>query len=84
MTKQTIVFINFVPTNLEENITIGDTVLDKNFKEFIALLNSNKVKHLVVGGYALAFHGHPRYTKDIDIRVCSWLTKGRQLAILII
>ena len=42
-------------------------MINKDFKEFIALLNSHKVKYLVVGGYALAFHGHPRYTKDIDI-----------------
>src|SRR5690606_12554104 len=27
----------------------------------------NKVKYLVIGGYAIAFHGHPRYTKDLDI-----------------
>ena len=42
-------------------------MLNKNFKEFIELLNSNNVKYLVVGGYALAIHGHPRYTKDIDV-----------------
>lgn len=42
-------------------------MLDKNFKEFIGLLNKNRVRYLVVGGYALAVHGHPRYTKDIDI-----------------
>lgn len=43
--------------------------LDKNFSEFIALLNENKVRYLVVGGYALAFHGYPRYTKDLDVWV---------------
>ena len=42
-------------------------MIDKNFKEFIELLNKNRVRYLVVGGYALAVHGHPRYTKDIDI-----------------
>ncbi|MCB0522228.1 MAG: nucleotidyltransferase [Lewinellaceae bacterium] len=41
-------------------------VLDSNFKEFIELLNANGVKYLVVGGFAVAFHGYPRYTKDID------------------
>lgn len=41
--------------------------INKDFKEFIKLLNANKVKYLIVGGYAVAFHGHPRYTKDIDI-----------------
>ena len=42
-------------------------MLSKDFKEFIELLNENKVRYLVVGGYAVAFHGHPRYTKDIDV-----------------
>jgi len=42
-------------------------MLSKDFKEFIKLLNENNVKYLVVGGYAVAFHGHPRYTKDLDI-----------------
>ena len=41
-------------------------VLDENFKEFIKLLNANGVKYLVIGGYAVAYHGYPRYTKDID------------------
>ena len=42
-------------------------MLSKDFKEFLALLNLNRVDYLVVGGYALAAHGHPRYTGDIDI-----------------
>jgi len=42
-------------------------MLNQDFKEFIQLLNSNQVKYLVIGGYAVAIHGHPRYTKDIDI-----------------
>jgi hypothetical protein len=42
-------------------------MLSKDFKEFIELLNENKVGYLVVGGYAVAFHGHPRYTKDLDV-----------------
>jgi hypothetical protein len=42
-------------------------VLDKDFKEFIESLNANKVKYLIVGGYAVALHGYPRYTKDLDI-----------------
>lgn len=42
-------------------------MLTKDFKAFIALLNSNEVKCLVVGGYALAMHGHTRYTGDVDI-----------------
>ena len=42
-------------------------MLSKDFKEFIELLNGHKVRYLVVGGYAVAFHGHPRYTKDLDV-----------------
>ncbi len=41
--------------------------LNQDFKEFIESLNDNGVRYLVVGGYAVAQHGHPRYTKDIDI-----------------
>lgn len=41
-------------------------VLNKDFKEFIELLNAHEVQYIVIGGYAVAFHGHPRFTKDID------------------
>jgi predicted nucleotidyltransferase len=44
-------------------------VLSKDFKEFIGLLNAHNVQYIVVGGYAVAFHGHPRFTKDIDLWV---------------
>jgi hypothetical protein len=44
-------------------------MLNQDFKEFIKSLNNNGVRYLVVGGYAVALHGYPRYTKDIDIWV---------------
>ena len=44
-------------------------VLSKDFKEFIALLNAHEVQYIIVGGYAVAFHGYPRYTKDMDFWV---------------
>jgi hypothetical protein len=40
-----------------------------DFKELLALLNKHSVEYIVVGGYALAFHGAPRFTGDIDIYV---------------
>ena len=43
--------------------------IHKDFKELLELLNSHKVEYLVVGGYALAFHGAPRFTGDIDLFV---------------
>ena len=44
-------------------------VLNKHFREFIELLEKNGVKFLVVGGYAVGFHGFPRYTGDLDVFV---------------
>jgi predicted nucleotidyltransferase len=40
--------------------------LQADLKEFIELLNSHSVEYLIVGGHAVAFHGHPRFTGDID------------------
>jgi predicted nucleotidyltransferase len=48
-------------------------VLNQDFKEFIQSLNDNNVRYLIIGGYAVAFHGYPRYTKDLDVWV--WLNK---------
>lgn len=41
--------------------------LDQDFEDFVSLLNKHGVNYMVVGGYALAFHGKPRHTGDIDI-----------------
>lgn len=49
----------------------GSMRLNRDFKEFIGSLNDSGVHYLVVDGYAVALHGHPRYTKDIDIWI--WL-----------
>ena len=43
--------------------------IPKDFKELLGLFNSHKVEYLIVGGYALAFHGAPRFTGDIDLLV---------------
>jgi len=44
-------------------------MLNKNYQEFVRLLDAKGVKFLIVGGYAVGFHGYPRYTGDIDIFV---------------
>lgn len=41
--------------------------LAEDFEDFIKFLNQYKVEYMVVGGYALAFHGKPRHTGDLDI-----------------
>ena len=43
--------------------------LQQDLREFVALLNSHRVEFLVVGGHAVAFHGHPRFTGDIDFLI---------------
>ena len=40
-----------------------------DFRELLVLFNEHKVEYLIVGSYALAFHGAPRYTGDIDLYV---------------
>lgn len=40
-----------------------------DFRELLSLFNAEKVKYLIVGGFALAHYGRPRYTKDLDIWV---------------
>ena len=43
--------------------------LSSDLREFIHLLNTNSVRYVIVGAWALAFHGRPRYTGDLDIFV---------------
>jgi hypothetical protein len=46
-----------------ENVEFPD------FEEFIASLNAHHVRYLIVGAYAVGFHGRPRATKDIDVLI---------------
>ena len=43
--------------------------VEKDFKEFIALLNRHDVHYLIIGGFAYSFYAEPRYTKDIDVLI---------------
>ncbi|MBW6516750.1 MAG: hypothetical protein K0B81_09095 [Candidatus Cloacimonetes bacterium] len=45
--------------------------VEKDFEEFVKLLNESKVRYLIVGAYAVGFHAEPRNTGDIDIWVDS-------------
>jgi len=40
--------------------------LSKDLREFVELLNSRKIKYVLVGGHAVAYHGFPRFTGDVD------------------
>ena len=45
--------------------------LPPDFKELLNLLNSHQVEYLIIGGYAVAYHGYPRATADIDVWIAS-------------
>ncbi len=42
---------------------------EKDYEEFLELLNKHDVKYCIIGAFALAFHAEHRYTKYIDILV---------------
>ena len=50
--------------------------LPPDFKEFLQLLNSHQVEYLLIGGYAVGYHGYPRATADMDI----WIAMHSQNA----
>ncbi len=50
--------------------------LPPDFKEFLQLLNAHRVEYLIIGGYAVAYHGYPRATADLDI----WIATNPQNA----
>jgi hypothetical protein len=44
-----------------------DVELPSDFSEFLRFLADSEVQYLVIGGYAVAYHGYPRATQDLDI-----------------
>lgn len=52
---------------------------EKDYEEFLALLNKNKVRYCIVGAYAVALYARPRYTKDMDIFVEADQNNARKL-----
>ena len=44
-----------------------------DFKELFSIFNAQKVKYLIVGGYAVSFHAQPRATNDIDLLIPHYL-----------
>jgi hypothetical protein len=53
--------------------------LPEDWRAFIESLNSSRVEYLVVGAVALAYHGFPRYTGDLDILVHNTLENAQRL-----
>jgi hypothetical protein len=44
-----------------------DLELPKDFKEFSRLLRAHGVEYLLIGGWAVGYHGYPRATDDLDV-----------------
>ena len=53
--------------------------VQRDFKELLALFNAHDVDYLIVGAYALAYYGAPRYTGDMDILVRADLENARRI-----
>jgi len=53
--------------------------VQKDFKRLLELFNGHKVEYMIVGAYALAYHGAPRFTGDIDIFVKPSLDNAQRI-----
>lgn len=53
--------------------------LNKDWSEFVGLLNAHRVEYLIVGAFAVAHHGRPRLTGDLDIWVRPTLDNGQRI-----
>jgi len=51
-------------------------MFSQDFHQFVKSLTEAKVDYLIVGGYAVGIHGHPRYTGDMDI----WINQNQENA----
>jgi len=54
---------------------------EKDYEEFLKLLNQHNVHYCVIGAFALAFHSRPRYTKDMDILIDPTTDNAKRLLI---
>jgi predicted nucleotidyltransferase len=55
-------------------------ILPRDFQEFLQLLNARSVKYVVIGGYAVMFHGHVRHTGDLDVFIAISQETAEQMA----
>ncbi|MCP4903269.1 MAG: hypothetical protein GY906_40425 [bacterium] len=55
---------------------MGTIHLPPDFKEFLRCLRGHSVRYLLVGGYAVGYHGYPRATMNIDV----WIARNQKNA----
>ena len=56
-----------------------EIVLPQDFKEFLKILNHKKIRYLLIGGYAVGYHGYPRATNDMDIFISKDIETANQM-----
>jgi len=54
---------------------------EKDYEEFLELLNKHNVRYCIIGAFALAFHARPRYTKDLDILIEATTDNAKKLLV---
>ena len=59
------------PWNSCDRSSMATSLLPPDFKELLQLLNSKLVEYLLIGGYAVGYHGYPRATADMDILIAA-------------
>ncbi len=59
------------------------TSLQQDFKDFLKLLNAHKVAYLLIGGYAVGFHGYSRATSDLDIWIGTNQENAKKLVVVL-
>jgi len=52
---------------------------EKDYEEFLELLNKHDIRYCIIGAFALAFHARPRYTKDMDILIEATTDNAKRL-----
>ena len=62
---------------------MGTIRLPPDFREFLQLLNAHQVEYLLVGGYAVGYHGYPRATVDMDIWIRREASNAEQMVLVL-
>ena len=58
-----------------------DIALPPDFKEFLSLLKDKNIRYLLIGGYAVGYHGYPRSTNDMDIWIAIDSKTAKQMVL---
>ena len=53
--------------------------MNPDFEDLLRGLSASRAEYLVIGGYAVAFHTEPRYTKNLDVWVRPTAANARRV-----